>query len=107
MYAVIRRVRFTSVDELKPRITEDFLPNVVEKLPGFIAYYFVKISEGELESVALFETREQAEKSIPVINDWSRQHLANLLIGMPEATCGEVIIIKIAKPQAFPGQMAA
>jgi len=107
MYAVFRRMPVVSVDRLKPRIKEDFLPHVAEKLPGFIAYYFLKLSEGELASVSLFESREDAENSIQVIHEWVRQNMADEATGAPEAISGEVIVIKIAKPQEFPGQMAA
>ena len=107
MYAVIRRVNFTSIDQLKPRITEDFLPNVVDKLPGFVAYYFIRLSDTELASLSLFETREQAEKSIQVIREWIEENLSEMVTREPEAYAGEVIVTHVAKPQEFPGQMAA
>lgn len=107
MYAVIRRMPVIAVDRLKPRITDDFLPNVAEKLPGFIAYYFLKLSDEELASVSLFETREDADNSIQVVHEWVRQNMADEATGAPVATSGEVIVVNIAKPQAFPGQMAA
>ncbi len=107
MFAVVRRVNFKSIDQLKPRITDDFLPNVVDKLPGFVAYYFVKLSDTELESVSIFDTREQAENSIQVIHDWIRQNLSEMVTSAPAANMGEVIVTHIAKPQSSQGKMAA
>jgi len=107
MYAIIRHVTVTSVDEAVRRVSEDYIPNILTREPGFLELRFVKISEQEFMSLVFFETREQADNSNRVLRDWIRQHSADLIVHGPEITVGEVVINKNARPQQFPGEMAA
>lgn len=107
MFASIRHTTVTSVDEAKRLVKEDYLPNILSKEPGFIGLYFVKVSEGEIISLALFETKQQAENSTTPLRDWVRRRAADLAVSGPEITIGEVVISQVARPQEFPGEMAA
>ncbi len=107
MYAAIRHSTVTSVDTVVQRLKEDFWPNVLEKLPGFSAYYFFKVSAEELYTVNIFETKEQADESNRVVADWVRQNLSELVITGPDTVVGELLYSSTAKPKEFPGEMAA
>ena len=93
MYASVRRYKLdpASVDEVKNRVEEGFIP-VVTGVPGFVAYYVVSAGDGEVISINLFEDHVGAEESTRRAADWVMENLATLLPDTPEVTAGEVIV---------------
>ena len=96
MYASIRRYKATSVDELRRRVEEGFVP-LISQEAGFIAYYVVDAGDQVVASVSLFETQAGADESNRLAADWVRQNVAPLVTGGPEITAGEVIVQKAAR----------
>lgn len=45
--------------------------------PGFIRYGLADIGDRKLVSLSLWETRKDADASVPVAERWVREHLAN------------------------------
>ena len=95
MYAMIRRYRTSSVEEVAKRIKQDFL-SVITTAPGFIAYYVIDESNGVQSSVSVFENKQHAEYSNKLAEYWVKEHAA-FLLNSPEYTAGEVIIYQGAE----------
>ena len=93
MYASVRRYKLdpASVDEVKSRVEEGFIP-VVTGVPGFVAYYVVSAGDGEVVSINFFKDHVGAEESTRRAADWVMENLATLLPDVPEVTAGEVIV---------------
>jgi len=90
MYIVSRRYRFDpkASATIKTRVQEGFVP-LLQRTPGFIAYYWFDDGNGAGESVSVFETEVGAKASIGVAGIWVKMHLADVL-GTPEVVQGEV-----------------
>jgi hypothetical protein len=82
------------------------LPNILTKLPGYLTFYYVKVSDTELVTFSIFERREQLDEAARAVLDWVPKHLGALLVSGPEIINGEVILHDSSK-KSFPGQMAA
>jgi len=106
MFVTVRHSTVTSTDEVIRQSKEDLLPNTLSKLPGFISFYFVKVSDTELITFTIYETKEQSEVANRAALDWIRQRLSQYLVSGPEITIGELAFSQFAKKE-FPGQMAA
>ncbi len=93
MYASVRRYEIdpASLDELKGRVEEGFVP-IVSGVPGFVAYYVVSAGDGEVISINLFEDKAGADESTRRAADWVGENLASLLPNAPEVAAGEVIV---------------
>jgi len=91
MHAAIRRYQVDpgSVDEIMRHVEEGFLP-IIKDVQGFLAYYALKASDGEIATVSVFEDQAGAEESIRMAGDYVRQNLASLMPNPPEITAGEV-----------------
>jgi heme-degrading monooxygenase HmoA len=48
-----------------------------QEQPGFIRYGLADIGERKLVSVSLWETRKDADASVPVAERWVRENVAN------------------------------
>ena len=90
MYAMIRRYRTQSMDDLVQKIRKDFL-SVITSAPGFISYYVIDEGPGFHSSISIFETREHAEYSNKLASYWVKENAA-LLLDSPEYTSGDVLI---------------
>ena len=95
MYASVRRYGIdpASLDELKGRVEEGFVP-IVSGVPGFVAYYVVSSGDGEVVSINIFENKAGADESTRRAADWVGENLASLLPNAPEVAAGEVIVHK-------------
>ena len=91
MHAAIRlyQVDPGSVDEVRRRVNEGFLP-IIKDASGFQAYYALDADGGRIATVSVFEDRAGAEESIRMAADYIRQNMASLVPNPPEVLEGEV-----------------
>ncbi len=91
MYAVSRRYHFdpTMAEKINTTIQEGFVP-LMQRTPGFVAYYWFDDGQGTGESVSVFETKWAVEASVAVAAMWVKMNLEGLL-GTPEVVQGEVM----------------
>lgn len=54
----------------------DFLP-IISKEPGFIEYGVSDLGNQQVCSITIWESREQAQKSVNLASSWVREHLAD------------------------------
>jgi hypothetical protein len=55
-----------------------FLP-ILQRQPGFLAYYFVNTGDGEMLGVSVFTTAEGAEAANVLAMEYVREHLSDTL----------------------------
>ncbi len=93
MFASIRRYRTDpdSTAEIAQQAKESFLP-LLQKLPGFVAYYVVDGGGGVMTSISLFDSKDSADASNRQAADWAAEHLAQLVPLPPDTTAGEVVV---------------
>ena len=90
-YLTVRRYDgVTNSKEAARRVQNEFIP-LINKLPGFISYYWVDEADGVMVSVSVFATREAEEESNRVAADFVKQHIAPLLPKAPQITAGQVV----------------
>jgi hypothetical protein len=92
MHISIRRYKTDSAPAVTRLVNEQFV-SLIDKIPGFLAYYLVDTSEGALAAVSIFETKEGAEESNRVAAGWVKEGLS-VLLGRAEITAGEVVVSK-------------
>ena len=90
-YLTVRRYDgVTNSKEAARRVQNEFIP-LINKLPGFISYYWVDEADGVMVSVSVFANREAEEQSNRVAADFVKQHIAPLLPQPPQITAGQVV----------------
>ncbi len=91
MYAMIRKYQYDqhNGEEIDRKIREIFVP-LLEKTPGFVAYYWLDTGEGSGASLTVFQDKTGAEESLRIAADFVREHMAGMTISSPEVTQGEV-----------------
>ena len=92
MYVAIRRYGLLTdepVENVFQGIREGFIP-IIEKAPGFLAYFALDSGGGTLTSVSIFEHRAGAERSNKLAEDWVGRTLSSVLPTSPEIIVGEV-----------------
>jgi hypothetical protein len=92
MHVSIRRYKTESAPAVTRQVNEQFIA-LIDKIPGFLAYYLVDTGEGVLAAVSIFETKEGAEESNRVAAGWVKEGLS-VLLGQPKITAGEVVAHK-------------
>jgi hypothetical protein len=93
MHITVRRyqeVRGGLDDALRRQLTEGFIP-IVQKAPGFIAYYAVDPGDGGLVTISVFENAAEAEESTRMAADFIRENVADRFSGPPDVTSGEAV----------------
>jgi hypothetical protein len=92
MYASIRKykVRTGTLDDLIPRVKAELAP-ILEKMPGFVAYYTVDSHDGFVTALTIAENRETAEALTRSSVEWAKKNLGNALSD-PDITIGEVAV---------------
>jgi hypothetical protein len=96
MFATIRRYTATTsipqkeIDEFRHLISDGFLP-MVKDIEGFHAYHLF-VSEKELCTVSVFETRKGAAESTRRAAEFVRKTPLPLQLGAPEVIEGDVLI---------------
>ncbi len=86
MYAVIRQYRVDPdrSEELIQLVEEQLVP-LVEKVPGFVAYYLVDTGEGTLASMSICENRSGQEECFRLAEEWVKENLQKLSAFSPKS----------------------
>ena len=66
---------------------------IINGIPGFIAYYIVDAGEDTVTTVSVFEDQAGADRSTELAGEWVKENiLPSYSISPPEVTAGEVIL---------------
>ncbi len=86
MHAVIRHYRVDSDrSEELIRLVEEQLVPLVEKVPGFVAYYLVDTGEGTIASMTIWENRVGQEECYRLTEEWVKENLQTLSTFSPKS----------------------
>ncbi len=89
MYISIRRYsNVVSVSEVCGKIAVSFVP-LLQKSPGFIAYYAVDGGGGTMATVSIFSTEGMALESNATAAQWLDENVADLQPDAPEIIAGK------------------
>lgn len=74
------------------RVRDELLPMVAE-IEGFVSYYSAYDRKtGSVTSVSIYETKDAAERSTQIAEEWGRKNLAAMGTINPQAWVGEVLV---------------
>jgi hypothetical protein len=94
MHATIRRyegVDASRINEVIGKVNDTLVPKLRE-LPGFTGYFLIEGSAGDLSSLGLFETSEQADQSTMLVSKWiTDEHFDSVIPNPPKITTGKVV----------------
>ncbi|GAA4634704.1 hypothetical protein GCM10023196_077260 [Actinoallomurus vinaceus] len=91
MYAAVRRYEgVTDPTQAGRLVSEGFVP-LMQKIPGFVAYYWADAGNGVMFSTSVFEDQAGAEESVSRATDFVRDELASLMPNPPQVMAGEVV----------------
>lgn len=95
MHGSIRRYRVKSnnVDEVINRVRSGLLP-LLEKTPGFVAYYTMGPHDGKVTSFTICDNQAAVEQVNRIAVDWVKRTLPDDLSD-PEIIAGELTIATI------------
>ena len=99
MYATIRRytakatVDPKSMDELKRRIEDGFLP-IAQEIRGFHCYYAVNVGNKQLVTISLFEDKTGAAESTRRAAEFLKNEPIKEQLGTPEVLEGDLLVSK-------------
>jgi hypothetical protein len=109
MFVTMRRyspkngsVNKASLDLLRRQIQNDFLP-VVQKVPGFKAYYLLNVANQEVVTLMFCETKDGTAESNQCASDYTLRNPLIYELGRPEVTEAEVLTF-IESPGASTGE---
>jgi len=91
MYSAIRKysIKPNFMNEVMQRIQGEFL-QIINREPGFIAYYAMRVGNDEVLTISVFETQAGAEGSTPMALEWVTRNLAGFVQGEPQTKVGWV-----------------
>jgi hypothetical protein len=97
MFVTIRRyspkngaLNKASLDLLRRQIQDDFLP-IIQKIPGFRAYYVLNVSNQEVITLSFCETEAGMEQSNQCASDYTLRNPMVYELGRPEITESQVL----------------
>ena len=91
MYAAVRRYEgIVDDDEAARLVRESFMPQL-EKVPGFLAYYWIDAGDGVMASLSVFDDKAGADESVEFAPEWIEENAPNLFPNPPRVTEGEVV----------------
>ncbi|HLM17781.1 MAG TPA: hypothetical protein VK549_08165 [Acidimicrobiia bacterium] len=91
MYAAVRRYEGINDDDEAARLVrESFMPQL-EKVEGFVAYYWIDAGDGLMASLSVFEDKAGADESVKFAHKWIEENAPNLFPNPPEVTEGLVV----------------
>ena len=91
MYGAVRRYEGITDDAEAGRLVgESFVP-LLQRVPGFIAYYWIDAGDGVMASLSVFESQEGADKSVEIARAWVAAHAPTLIPNPPRVTEGPVV----------------
>ena len=100
MFVSVRRYRnVRSVDEVKRRVEEEFVP-LLRGNPGFQEYYLIDCGANTLTSISVFNNWEAVLASNHGAKEFIRKRLADQVPEPADAVGGEVIVS--ARSETFP-----
>ncbi len=91
MYAAVRRYEGINDDDEAARLVRDSFMPQLEKVPGFVAYYWIDAGEGLMASLSVFEDKAGADESVKFAHKWIEENAPNLFPNPPEVTEGLVV----------------
>ena len=91
MYSAIRKysIKLNFMNEVMQRIQGEFL-QIINREPGFIAYYAMRVGNNEVLTISVFETQAGAEGSTPMALEWVTRNLDGFVQGEPQTKVGWV-----------------
>ncbi len=96
MHVSIRRYnKVVSVREVCSRIAVSFVP-LLQKSPGFIAYYAVDCGGGTMATISIFSTERMALESNETAAAWLKANVADLQLEAPEILGGKAEVVTTA-----------
>ena len=100
MFLTIRKYDgVISADEAVERVEKGLAP-FLRTTEGFVAYYAIKYEDGDIGSVTVYDSQENAEASGSSAVEWIRSNLSDLLPNDPTIFRGEVVVHESAKAAA-------
>jgi hypothetical protein len=98
MHAVVRNYKGAPglADELAKRQKD--VESLIGTVPGFIAYYMVKTSDGAT-TVTVCQSRAGSEESSERASDWLRKNLPDMRVSPPQVVDGAVLF-SFEQPEA-------
>jgi len=72
-------------------LTADSVMPQLEKVQGFIAYYWIDAGKGVMASLSVFEDKAGADESVKFAHKWIEETAPNLFPNPPLVTEGEVV----------------
>jgi hypothetical protein len=91
MYAAVRRYEGINDDDEAARLVRDSFMPQLEKVQGFIAYYWIDAGEGIMASLSVFEDKAGADESVKFAHKWIEETAPNLFPNPPRVTEGYVV----------------
>lgn len=92
MFLSIRKYsNVQSRDEGIRRIEENLIP-ILRSLPGFISYYLVDFEDGDIGSVSVYGTQEDADQATETVLKWVKDNLSEFLPEDPEIMRGKCLV---------------
>ena len=91
MFAAVRRYEgITDPDAAAELVDLSFMP-LLEHLSGFVAYVWIDAGDGTMASLSIFESKEEADKSVEIAQKWVRDFASELFPNPPRVTEGHVV----------------
>jgi len=91
MYAVIRKYNLLpgTVEEFIQQVQRGLVP-IINRIPGFKAYYLVDIGDNEVAVISMFETLDDAKASAQKTVNWVAEHTDLYFQGFSKPMAGLV-----------------
>ena len=70
MYAAVRRYEGIIDDDEAARLVRDSFMPELEKVAGFVAYYWIDAGDGIMASLSVFEDKAGADESVKFAHQW-------------------------------------
>ena len=91
MYAAVRRYEGISDDDEAARLVRDSFMPQLEKVRGFVAYYWIDAGDGTMASLSVFDDKAGADESVKLAHQWIEDNAPGLFPNPPRVTEGEVV----------------
>src|SRR6478672_1860015 len=97
MYAAVRRYEGIIDDDEAARLVRDSFMPELEKVAGFVAYYWIDAGDGVMASLSVFEDQAGADESVETARNWVRENAATLIPNPPQVTEGNVVAFETSR----------
>lgn len=90
-YVTVRRYEgVTNVAEAAQIVQTGLVP-LIDKIEGFVAYYWVDAGGGVMVSTSIFEDQAGEEESNKIAKEYVTENLAAVFPNPPQITAGKVV----------------